>query len=77
MGWPHFRGVGELGNLSLLLFIGHWTKTAQRRMTAFAMIEHFNGLKDRSLRLLTGLIGVQSVHSPLSELKNDSMTAFS
>ncbi len=58
MGWPHFRGVRELGNSPLLLLIGHWTQIAQRRMTAFAIVKHFDVLKDRPLRLLTALIGV-------------------
>jgi len=31
LGWPHFRGVGELGSSSvLLLFIDHWATIAQR-----------------------------------------------
>lgn len=58
LGWPHFRGVRELGNSSFLLLIGHWTEIAQRRMTAFAIVKHFDVLKDRPLRQLTALIGV-------------------
>ncbi len=58
LGWPHFRGVRELGNSPFLLLIGHWAQIAQRRMTAFPIVKHFDILKDRPLRLLTGLIGV-------------------
>ncbi len=51
VGWPHFRGVGELGNSSvMLLFIGHWTEIAQGRMAALPIVEDFDVLKNRQLR---------------------------
>lgn len=59
LGWPHFRGVGELGNSSvLLLFIDHWTEMAQGRMATLPIVEHFDVLKNRELHLLTCLIDV-------------------
>src|SRR6266566_644357 len=51
LGWPHFRGVGELGSSSVIrLFRDHWAEIAQGRMATLPMIEDLNVLKARQLR---------------------------
>lgn len=59
VGWPHFRRVGELGSSStVLLFIRRWAEIAQSRMAALPIVEYFDVLKNRQLRLLTSPIAV-------------------
>ena len=41
-----------------MLLLHHWAEIAQGRMAALPIVEHFDVLKDRQLRLLTSLLGV-------------------